>query len=207
MTEGKRTDEACALRPSASPSRAEQTNHAQTAQKGRCTVPSHLSRGSALVLIGVLLSATPAELTAKPHGAGAYAHPRAYGGRYVAPYRYGGGYPAYYGGRYGAYPRYGYGGYYPRYYGYGGYYGHHHHNNNAWIAVGAGALGVMLGALLARPRVYPYPYQPYAQQPYVQQQPYVEQAPAQQAPAMQQCPDGSTIPAGNYCPEPRRPRG
>jgi len=177
------------------------------AQKGRCIVPSHLSRGPTFVLIGVLLSATPAALTAKPHGAGAYGHPRAYGGRYVTPYAYG-GYPAYYGGRYGAYPRsYGYGGYYPRYYGYGGYYGHHHHhNNNAWIAVGAGALGVMLGALLARPRVYPYPYQPYVQQPYVQQQPYVEQAP-QQAPQMQQCPDGSAIPAGSYCPEPRRPRG
>ena len=60
----------------------------------------------------------------------------------VTPYAYG-GYPAYYGGQHGAYPRsYGYGGYYPRYYGYGGYYGHHHHhNNNAWIAVGAGALG------------------------------------------------------------------
>lgn len=172
-------------------------------------MPSHLSRGRALVLIGVLLSATPAQLIAKPHGPGGYAYPRAYGGRYVAPRVYG-GYPAYYGGGYGVYPRHygygGYGGYYPRYYGYGGYYHdyHHHHGNDAWIAVGAGALGVMLGALLARPRAYPYPYHPYAQQPY--QQPYVEHAP-QQAPAMQQCPDGSTIPAGNYCPEPHRPRG
>ena len=98
MTEAGRTDEACALRPSAFQSRAEQTITRRQAQKGRCIVPSHLSRGPTFVLIGVLLSATPAALTAKPHGAGAYGHPRAYGGRYVTPYAYG-GYPAYYGGR------------------------------------------------------------------------------------------------------------
>lgn len=166
-------------------------------------MPRHLSHGASLALFSLVL-ASPSELAARPHGAG-YAYPRAYAARYVAPYRYG-AYPVYYGGRYAAYPRYyGYAGYHPAYY--GGYYGyHHHHSNDAWIAVGAGALGVMLGAMLARPRVYAYPYHPYVQQPYVQQ-PYVEQAPVTHEPTMQQCPDGSTIPAGNYCPEPRRPRG
>jgi hypothetical protein len=161
-------------------------------------VPSRFFKGQALVLTGLLLG-MPSELSARPHGPAGYAYPRAYGGRYAGGYggRYAYGYPAYYGRAYAAYPRYyGYAGY-PRYYGY-----HNHYNNGAWIAVGAGLLGVMLGAALARPRVYAYPYQPYVQQPV-----YPNQAPPAQAPATQQCPDGSTVYAGNYCPEMRVPRG
>ena len=171
-------------------------------------MPSRFFKGQALVLTGLLLG-MPSELAARPHGPAGYAYPRAYGGRYVGGYggRYAYGYPAYYGRGYAAYPRYyGYARY-PRYYGYpgyyGGYYGYHRNYNDAWIAVGAGVLGVMLGAALARPRVYPYPYQPYVQHPYV----YPNEAPPAQAPAAQQCPDGSTVPAGNYCPELRVPRG
>ena len=167
-------------------------------------MPSRFFKGQALVLTGLLLG-MPSELAARPHGPAGYAYPRAYGGRYVGGYggRYAYGYPAYYGRGYAAYPRYyGYARY-PRYYGYPGYYGYHRNYNDAWIAVGAGVLGVMLGAALARPRVYPYPYQPYVQHPYV----YPNQAPPAQAPAAQQCPDGSTVPAGNYCPELRVPRG
>ena len=167
-------------------------------------MPSHLSRGGSVILAALLL-ATPTELAARHYGPGGYAYPRAYAGRYVGRYVYP-GYPAYYGAR--VYPRYyGYGGY-PGYYRYGGYYGyhgyyHHHHGDDAWIAVGAGALGILLGTLIAQPRAYAYPYHPYVHQPYVQQ-PYVYQ---NHAPQAQQCPDGSTVPAGTYCPELRVPRG
>ena len=122
------------------------------------------------------------------HGGGAHGYNRAYGGGSESRYGYG-GYPGYYGG-YRVYRPY-YGGYvgYPGYYGYGGYYGHHHHHHNdAWIAVGAGFLGVVIGSAIAHRHVYPYGYS--------------TQAPP---PPAQQCPDGSTIPAGSYCPEPPAP--
>src|SRR4029453_7018355 len=76
---------------------------------------------------------------------------------------------------------------YPAYY--GGYYGYHHHDDDAWIAVGAGIVGVLVGSVIARPPVYVYPMPP----------------PPPAAPATQQCPDGSIIPAGSYCPEPPSP--
>ena len=121
------------------------------------------------------------------HGGGSHGYNRGYGGGYVNRYAYG-GYPGYYRG-YGGYRPY-YGGYvgYPGYYGYGGYYGHHHHHNDAWIAVGAGVLGVVIGSAIAHRQVYPYGYH--------------TQAPP---PPARQCPDGSTIPAGSYCPEPQAP--
>jgi hypothetical protein len=143
-------------------------------------MPSRLPYGLAVVLVGYL-AAIPSPSIAQHHG------PRAYGGGWHGGggYGYRGGYagiPAYGGYRtYGGYR--GYGGY-PAYYVYPGYYGHY--NNGAWIAVGAGILGVMLGSVIARPYVYPYP------PPVV----YAPPAPV----ATQQCPDGSTIPAGSYCP-------
>ena len=131
------------------------------------------------------------------HGGGSHGYNRGYGGGYVNRYAYG-GYPGYYRGYGGYRPYYGgayyggpyYGGYvgYPGYYGYGGYYGHHNHHNDAWIAVGAGVLGVVIGSAIAHRQVYPYGYH--------------TQAPP---PPAQQCPDGSTIPAGSYCPEPPAP--
>lgn len=174
----------------------------EDAQKGRCLVPSRLSHKWSLILAGLLI-AIPSESIARPHPG------KAHGGGWRNGWQGGGpgyqrGYVKGYGGRYAygrsvyyGYPGYGgyrpYGGYvgYPGYYGYGGYYGHghHHHNNGAWIAVGAGLLGVVLGSVIAHRHVYPYGY--------------VNQAPPPPPPpATQQCPDGSTVPAGNYCPEP-----
>jgi hypothetical protein len=40
---------------------------------------------------------------------------------------------------------------------YGGYYGYPYYHNGAWIAVGAGILGVMLGSVLVPRPVYVYP--------------------------------------------------
>ena len=162
-------------------------------------MPSRLPKKIVLALAGLSI-AIPVQSFAKPHGARGYgpAMPGAWqGGRYgyrpgyVAGYPIRQGYAAYRGypvyGGYRPYRAYGY----PVYGGYPGYYyGHHHyHNDGAWIAVGAGLVGVALGAMIARPRAYYY--YPYPQATYPQQQPQ---------PQMQQCPDGSTIPVGSYCP-------
>lgn len=167
-------------------------------QKGWCPMPSRFPKKTTLVLAGLLL-AVPAQSFARPHGArghgvamrGTWQGGYGYRSGYIAGYPVRQGYAAYRG-----YPAYGgyrpYGAYgYPVYGGYPGYYyGHHNHYNDAWIAVGAGLVGVVLGAMVAQPRVYRYPY---------------PQAAYPQQPQMQQCPDGSTIPVGAYCPAPQAP--
>lgn len=101
-------------------------------------------------------------------------HGPAYGGGYAGPYGYG-RYPAYAGPAYVGYPSY-----------YGGYYGYPY--NNGWVAIGAGIVGAMLGAMMVAPPVYAYP------------------VPAPPPPAVvQQCPDGSTVPIGSYCAAPQSP--
>ena len=167
-------------------------------QKGWCPMPSRFPKKTTLVLAGLLL-AVPAQSFARPHGArghgvamrGTWQGGYGYRPGYIAGYPVRQGYAAYRG-----YPAYGgyrpYGAYgYPVYGGYPGYYyGHHNHYNDAWIAVVAGLVGVVLGAMVAQPRVYRYPY---------------PQAAYPQQPQMQQCPDGSTIPVGAYCPAPQAP--
>jgi len=105
----------------------------------------------ALALGGSLIAAVPAQ--ARDHGG--YGGGRGgwsdHGGRGGYGHGYGGGYDRHYGGRgyYGG--GYGYRGYYgPRYY--GGY-------DDAGIAIGAGVLGLALGAAIAdRPSYYDYGY-------------------------------------------------
>lgn len=137
-------------------------------------MPSRLPDKLALVLAG-LLAVTPSQLNAQYRGLmGGYRHWSGYG------------YPVRYGYRaYGAYP------YYRGYGGYRGYYGYHRYGNDAWIAVGAGLLGVMIGSAFV-PR-YPYPYA-YPRVVYV---PVAYPPPP--PPPVQQCPDGSTVPMGSYC--------
>lgn len=190
-------------------------------KKGRWLVSSRLHKDLSLVLVGLLI-ATSSEAMAQRHGGKShgggwhgggwrgggghiYGARRGYAGN-VAYYGRRGysGYPAYsgYGGvaRYPAYYRYGgYGGY-PGYYGYGGYYGHggyygYHHNDGAWIALGAGVVGIIVGSILARPRVYQY-YNPYEAPP----PPPAPQP--QQAPATPLCQDGTPVPVGGYCTAP-----
>lgn len=179
---------------------------------------SRLSR--ALILTGLLV-AVPSGSLAQRHGGGGHGGGGGWhgngghggggwngGGRHGGGYRYGGGYGHGghghgYGGRYGYggyggyWPYYGYGAYggYPAYYGYGGYpgyYGYGHYENGAWIAVGAGILGAVVGAAIAHPHdnYYAYPGEAPPQA-----------VPAPVAPAVQRCPDGSVIPQGNYCME------
>jgi hypothetical protein len=132
------------------------------------------------------------------HGGGQSNH-RGYGGGYRRSYGGGYGYggPVYYGhGGYGGYPYYGYGGY-PGYYGYGGHYGYGYHDNDAWIAIGAGILGAMLGAAIAQHPVnhYGYPSQP----------PPQADAPPEPARGTPRCQDGSPIPVEGYCQGPPPP--
>ncbi len=192
-------------------------------------MPNRLHNGLALVL-GGLLVATPTESAAQRHGHGGGWHGGHRGGGYVYAGRHGyagnavyygrrgyGAYPVY--GGYGgpvAYPAYGYGAYgaygayggyagYPGYYGYGGYYDHHYHNDGAWIALGAGVVGVIVGSILARPRVYYYPVEA--------PPPPAPPPPPQPAPVTPRCQDGSPVPVGGYCtappaePAPRPARG
>ncbi len=171
-------------------------------------MPKNLPHKLVLILAGLSI-AVPAEAIAQRHGGrhgggwhgGGPSYARGYVGGYGGRYGYRGGYggrygygggPVYYGPRYGGYR--GYGGY-PGYYGYGGYYGGYY-DNGAWIAVGAGILGGIIGSAIARPRVERY-YYPYEAQP--------PPPLPQQAPAIQQCPDGSTIPMGSYCAAPPPP--
>jgi hypothetical protein len=133
----------------------------------------------------------------------------------VAAQRYGGGWHG--GGWYGGHR--GYYGYRP-YYGYPGYYGYgpYPYYNGAWVAVGAGVLGVMIGSAIARPYYYPYPYAPviYAPPPppptvVVQQVPAAPPAPAPAPPAATtQCAAGTVMSAEGYCqalPRPSPERG
>jgi hypothetical protein len=135
-------------------------------------------------VLAALLILTPGQAPAQRYGG--------YGG-----WHGGGGYYGAYGYR-GYYPAYGYGGYYRSYYGYPGYYGYrgyygHYSGYGPWVA--AGILGVMLGAAVAQPYVYAPPPPPVI----------VYAPPPPPHPAMQQCSDGSTIPAGSYCPAPVAP--
>jgi len=144
-------------------------------------VPSRLPNRQALVLAGLLI-AMPSESIAQHYGARSHGGGGHGGG--------GQGYQRVYGGGYGGYrPYQGYGGY-PGYYGYGGYYGNDHHDNDngVWIAIGAGILGFVLGSAVSQRQVPRYGYP--------------SQAPPPTAPTTLQCPDGSTIPVGSYCPAP-----
>jgi hypothetical protein len=157
------------------------------AQKGRCTVPSRLSHGRALILAALLI-ALPTGSIAQRYGS------RGYGGGWHGGYA--GGYHRY--GGYGGYrPYYGYGGYrsyYGGYGGYGGYYGY-----PVW-----GFLGAMLGAIIAAPRpvyVYPMPPPPAAVPP-------VQQCPdGSTVPMGYQCAAPSTAPAPAPTPQPGPERG
>ena len=124
--------------------------------------------------LSALLIVTPAETSAQRYGG------RMYGRPVVGAWHGGYGYrPAYYGNRgwLGYRPAYyGYRGYYPHYYGYPGYY---------W----AGVLGAVLGSVIAPPYVYAPPPPP-----------VIVYAPPPAPPPMQHCADGSTVPAGSYCP-------
>ena len=82
----------------------------------------------------------------------------------------------------GAYRAWGYGRYpgYYGYYGYPRYYGHYHYGYWPWVGVAAPLLGYMLTV------AYPPPPPPPPPPPVV----------------IKECPDGSTIPAGHYCPAP-----
>jgi hypothetical protein len=163
-------------------------------------VPNRLSHRLALFLAGLLI-ALPSESIAQRHGGrphdggghggGGHGYQRGYGGYgggYVGRYGYSSN-PVYYGYRgYGGYRPYpGYAGY-PGYYGYGGYYGH---DNDAWIAIGAGILGFVLGSVVSQRQAPPYGYS--------------GEGPPPAAPATHQCPDGSTIPVGVYCQAPPPP--
>ena len=179
-------------------------------------MPSRLSGALAFAVAGLLV-AMPTEAIAQYYGArghGGASRGQWHGG---GGYGYRSGYASGYGGwsgysGYPAYPGYqGYGGYYPGYggypgyYGYNGYYGHyHHHGDDAWIAVGAGILGVMLGSVIAQGHAHSYGYPNQAPPP-----PPAAPAPATPAPATPRCQDGSPIPVGGFCqgPAPGPERG
>jgi len=158
--------------------RSRQLIRSQSRAERQVLMPSRLPEKLTFVL-AALLVATPGETSAQPYRHwGGYRHWSGYGAYPVRYRAYGGHYPAYVG--------------YRGYYGYPGHYGYHHHGNDAWIAVGAGALGIMLGSIYAYRYAYPrVVYVPVAYPP-----------PAPAPAVMQQCPDGSTIPAGSYCPSP-----
>jgi len=170
-------------------------------------MPIRLSK--ALILTGLLI-VVPSQTIAQRYGArshgggghgGGHGYQRGPGGGYQRGF--GGGYQSGYGGGYGYggyQPYYGYGGYggYGGYYGYGGHYGYHHdHDNGAWIAIGAGILGVLLGSAISHHQAYHYGY------PY--QAPPPPPPPAAPGPVTPRCQDGSPIPAGGYCQGPPPP--
>ena len=127
------------------------------------------------------------------HGGGRQGYQRGYRGGYGSRHGYGG--QPYYSHRgYGGYGHYGKYGAYPGYYGYGGYRGHggyygYDYGNDAWVAIGAGLLGAVIGAVVAQPREYREVYE----------------EPPQAEPATHQCPDGSIIAVEDQCAEPPPP--
>jgi hypothetical protein len=148
------------------------------AQKGRCTMPIRSRLGHTLLAAGLLL-ATPSAVTAQRwHGGGSHGGGWQ-GGGWHGGWHGGGWGGGGYGGWHGYYRPYGYGN---AYY-YGGY--PHYGYGYPWFA---------LGALFA-PVFYPPP-----PPPPVYYHPVPAAAPA--APTTQQCPDGSTIAVGSYCPQP-----
>jgi hypothetical protein len=149
-------------------------------QKGRRPVPTHLPLVRTLILAGVVM-AVPTESAAQRHGwgghAGAWHGGGGHGGGWHGGGWHGGGWHG--GGGYGyrlAHYGYRYGGY-PYYAGYAryrSYYGY------------PGFYGISPWPVFIPTPVYvPVAYVPFPQQP-----------------ALQQCPDGSAIATGGYCPAP-----
>jgi hypothetical protein len=153
-------------------------------------MPSRLNGSLAFFLAGLLVT-TPSTTFAQPYGGPAYGPPPGWwhgdGGYGYHPYA--GGYRPWAG--YGAYAPYAAPGYYPGYYGYPAYYGHYD-DNGAWVAV-AGILAAVVGSAIAQGYVYGQPG------------PVTYAPPVPPPPLAQDCPDGSTIPAGIDCPAPPAP--